>query len=114
VMRHAGSTVDSLRATIGDAAALTVTTAGNGRPIFAARVAAAPPARSGKRPATPLAPKVEIRAGEAAATNSPPIAPHASPMVTEPPKDQRADEVEGASLAESSVGLTQTRKRKDD
>jgi hypothetical protein len=113
-MRHAGSTVDSLVATIGDAAALAVTTAGNGRPVFTARVAAALPVCSRKGAATPLAPRVEIRAGKTAATNSPPIAPHTSPMVTEPPNDQRTDEVEVASRAEGTAELTQTRRRKED
>jgi hypothetical protein len=57
VMRHAGSTVDSLAATIGDAAALTVTTAGNGRPVFAVRAAAAPPIRSPKESLHPQRPR---------------------------------------------------------
>jgi hypothetical protein len=115
VMRHAGSAVDSLRAMIGDAAALTVTTASNGRPVFAVRAAAASPIRSPKGAATPLAREVEIRTGGAAATDSPPIAPYDSPKVMEPPtQDQRTDEVKGASLAASTAGRTQTRKRKDD
>jgi hypothetical protein len=114
VMRHASSAVDSLGATIGHAAALAVTTAGNGRPIFTARVAAAPPARSDKRVATRLAPEANVRTGEAAATDSPPIAPYTSPKGTEPPNDQRTDEVEGTSVAEGPADLTQTRRRKDD
>jgi hypothetical protein len=111
VMRHAGSQVDSLRATIGDAAALTVTSAGNGRPVFAVRVAAALPIRSHEEAATPLAPKANVSTGEAAATDSPPIAPYASPKVTEPPNDQRTDEVEDTSLAEARTALTQTPKK---
>jgi len=96
IMRHAGSQVDSLRATISDAAALTVTTAGNGRPVFAVRAAAAPPIRSHEEAATPPAPKAEIRTGGTAATDSPPIAPHDSPKVTEPlTQGQGTDEVKG-------------------
>jgi hypothetical protein len=76
VMRHARSAVESLRAKIGKAAALTVTTAGNGRPIFVTRsVAAVLPVRSSKGSRHNLAPRTEIRTGEAAATGSLPIAP---------------------------------------
>jgi hypothetical protein len=75
VMRHARSAVESLRAKIGKAAALTVTTAGSGRPIFVARsVAAALPVRSINESRHILAPRTEIRTGEAAATDSLPIA----------------------------------------
>jgi hypothetical protein len=112
VMRLGHSAVESLRAKIGKAAALRVTTAGSGRPIFVARsVAAAPPARSDKRAATRLAPEANVRTGEAAATDSPPIAPYTSPKLTEPPNDQRTDEVEDTSVAEARTALTQTRKK---
>jgi hypothetical protein len=76
VMRHARSAADSLRATIGNAAALRVTTAGNGRPIFVTRsVAAVLPVRSRKGSRHTPVPRTEVRTGEAAATDSPPIAP---------------------------------------
>jgi hypothetical protein len=114
VMRHARSAVESLCAKIGKAAALTVTTAGSGRPIFVARsVAAALPVRSINESRHILAPRTEIRTGEAAATDSPPIAPYDSPEVTEPPtQHQCTDELEGASLAESTADLMQTCKER--
>jgi hypothetical protein len=58
VMRHAGSNADSLRATIGTAAKLTVTDDGCGKPIltkWSPRALGTVPMRSPGRDATPLA-----------------------------------------------------------
>lgn len=96
VMRHAGSEIDSLRATIGTAAKLTVDEHNGTRFVpwkAFSRSAVASVGRSNEVP-TPSPPIVPIdRASEATAHDPPSAGPDASPMVSEPApldRDQRA------------------------